>query len=234
MANDAPSGSFDSALMTLVANEFCRRYTQDDRPYLHICRRLSDVLVEVLQILAHTHHEFEPVCGRERGVAERESAEPGLSEVEGRNPERVARRIPKKLSNVLVERLQILADSHHELVGVSPIDDAMVVSQHQADNVAHGDRIVAVLIGYDDRLLEDAAHAQDGHLRLQDDRGAKLRSEDSRIGDGDGAALNFIGHKFFGAGTLAQIADGALQAHKAEVLRALDYGHDQAPLQSHR
>src|SRR5215467_7759811 len=109
----------------------------------------------------------------------------------------------------------------------------MVVANAQPDNMPHGDRVVAVGIGHYHGLLEDPAHSQDGYLRLQDDRQSKLRAEDAWVRDGDGASLNVIGHQLFAAGALAQIADGALQSYKAQVLRALDHRHDQAPVQRH-
>jgi hypothetical protein len=43
-----------------------------------------------------------------------------------------------RLSNILVEILQVLAHGHHELVGVRAIDNAMVIAHGEADNVAHG------------------------------------------------------------------------------------------------
>ena len=45
----------------------------------------------------------------------------------------------KPLSNILVKILQIVAHRNHELIGVSSVDSAVVVTQHQPDNVAHGD-----------------------------------------------------------------------------------------------
>ena len=44
----------------------------------------------------------------------------------------------RRLSNIFVEILQILAHGHHELVGVSAIDDAMIIAHGEADNVPHG------------------------------------------------------------------------------------------------
>jgi hypothetical protein len=53
--------------------------------------RLSDVFVEVFQILARGDHKLEPFCGRERGTAERESAGEILSAKARRIPTRYLR-----------------------------------------------------------------------------------------------------------------------------------------------
>src|SRR5262249_16915410 len=149
MVRDASSGSFDSAPMTLAANEF-----------LKALRRMTGLSCTVtwapgtaypMSSLKVSRYPRTATMnlGRFAGVSE---AQPSGSRgprrarfwrdgvtVRRRNPERVARRLPKKLPDVLVEGLQILADSHHELVGVSAIDDAVVISQHQADDMTHGD-----------------------------------------------------------------------------------------------
>ena len=53
---------------------------------------------------------------------------------------------------------------------------------------ADRDGVVAVLIGDDRRLLEEAADAEDGRLRLIDDRRAELLAEDAGVGECEGAA----------------------------------------------
>ena len=42
------------------------------------------------------------------------------------------------------------------------------------------------------RALLDRPHAQDTALRLVDDRGGKQRAADAVVGDGEGAALDFV------------------------------------------
>src|SRR5712692_8412307 len=96
----------------------------------------------------------------------------------------------------------------------------MVVAQHQAKDMADGDGIVSVLVRDDRRFFEDAAHAEDGYLRLKNDGRSELRTVDTRIGDGDGAALHVIGFELLAACALTQVRDGPLQADKAQVLRA--------------
>lgn len=42
------------------------------------------------------------------------------------------------LSNILVKVLEVLAHSHHELVGVGAINDAVIVAHGKPDDVPHG------------------------------------------------------------------------------------------------
>src|SRR5579859_5074867 len=111
------------------------------------------------------------------------------------------------LPYVLIKALQIFPHRHHELVRVGAVDNTVIVADAQPDDVANRNGIGTVLIRDHHRLLEDAAHAQDGHLRLQDDRQPELRPENPGIGDGDGPALDVVGNKFLTARTLAQVAD---------------------------
>src|SRR5690349_7159128 len=94
------------------------------------------------------------------------------------------------LSDIFIEILQIAPYGHHELIGVSAINNAVVVAEHQADDVANGDGIVAILIGDYNRFLEDAAHTENSDLRLENNGRPELRPKDSRIGNGDGASLD--------------------------------------------
>src|SRR6185437_7219994 len=135
------------------------------------------------------------------------------------------------LSNVLVKVLQVVSHSHQELVSVGAIHNAVVISQYQPDDVAHSNRIVAIFVCDNHRFLEDAAHAQNGDLRLQDDGRPELRTINSRVGNSDGSTLHFIGQQFLVARTLAQITDGAMQADKAQVLRAFHHRHNESPFQ---
>jgi hypothetical protein len=72
--------------------------------------------------------------------------------------------------DIVADVLQIISHGHHELVCVCEVNDAMVIPQHQPQNVTDGDGIIAVRVRDHGRLLEDAAHAQNRHLGLQDNR----------------------------------------------------------------
>src|SRR5262249_48028423 len=63
------------------------------------------------------------------------------------------------LPDVLVKILQIVPHRDHELVGVGAVDNAVIVSQHQADDVTYRDGVVPIVICDDNRFFEDAAHA---------------------------------------------------------------------------
>src|SRR5450432_614210 len=109
----------------------------------------------------------------------------------------------------------------------------MVVAQRQPDNMTDGDGIVSVFIRDDRRFFKDTAHPQDGHLRLQNDRRTELRSVDTRVGNGNRAALYVIWLELLAACALTQIGDRTLHADKAQVLRTFHYRHNQSPLQRH-
>ena len=91
----------------------------------------------------------------------------------------------------------------------------MVVAQGQPNDVADGNGVTSILIGNHHWFFEDAAHAQDRNLGLQDDGRTKLRAEDSGVGNGDGASLDLVQFQLFAAGPLSCIRDGPLQTDKA-------------------
>ncbi len=74
----------------------------------------------------------------------------------------------------------------------------MVEGQREIDHRADGNRVVN-----DDRSFLYRAHAQDGALRLVDDRRGEQRPGYAVIGNGERPALDFIRLEFPGAGTLA-------------------------------
>src|SRR5579859_6186861 len=59
------------------------------------------------------------------------------------------------LSDIVAEVLQIVANGNHELVSVCAVNDAMVVSQHQPQDMADGDGVISILIRNHRGLLED-------------------------------------------------------------------------------
>jgi len=68
----------------------------------------------------------------------------------------------------------------HELIGHGAIHQAMVVAKRQVRHRPDADRLV-----HDNRTLLDCADAENGDLRLIDDRHAELRAELAGIGDGE-------------------------------------------------
>src|SRR5271165_838278 len=107
------------------------------------------------------------------------------------------------LEQLFVPVLEELLHFHHELVGDRAIDDAMVVADAEVHHGADGDGVVAVLVGDDHWLLDDAAHAHDRDLRLVDDRHAEFGAENARVGDGERAALHLVRLELLAAGTIS-------------------------------
>src|SRR5207245_11009123 len=81
--------------------------------------------------------------------------------------------------------------------------------------------------------LLDRAGAAGGDLWLVDDRRSGVRAEYPRVGDGERAALDLVGRQLLRPGALAEIADGPRHAHQRELIRVLDHGHDEAPVERH-
>ena len=59
-------------------------------------------------------------------------------------------------------------------------------------------------------------------------------AEAAEIGDGERAALHFVGLELARAGARGQIDDGALQAQHVLLVGVADHRHDQAVFQRHR
>ena len=68
-------------------------------------------------------------------------------------------------------------------------------------------------------------------LRLVDDRRAELLAEDAGVGEREGAAGDLVGRQLLAAGAVGEIDDGAGDAEEVLLLRLLDDGNDQAPVQ---
>src|SRR6516225_1170993 len=138
------------------------------------------------------------------------------------------------LEQLFVPVLQEFLHVRHELVGDSAIDNAMVVADAEMHHGADGNGFVSVLVGHNDGLFDDSTDAHDRDLRLIEDGHAEFGSEDAGVRDGEGSALNLFGLELLGAGALAEIGDGALQADEATLLGVLDHGDDQPPVKSNR
>src|ERR1041385_4010830 len=93
------------------------------------------------------------------------------------------------LPDVFVPTFQVLLHLCHELIGDGAIDDAMVVAERDVQDGADGDVVGALGIGEHHRLFGDAAHAEDGDVRLVDDRQSEHRAELAGVGDGERRSL---------------------------------------------
>lgn len=97
--------------------------------------------------------------------------------------------------------------------------------------MADGDDIFAVRGGDDLGALLDGADAEDGDLRLVDDGRAEEAAEDSRVGDGEGAARHLVGLELLGARTVGEVVGGLREPRDGEVVGALDDGDDETPVE---
>src|ERR1022692_2513096 len=130
------------------------------------------------------------------------------------------------LQQLFAPVLQELLHLGHELVGHRSVNDAMVIANAEVHHRTDGDGVIAVLVGNHDRLFQDSAHAQNRNLRLIDDGHPEFSAKNAGVGDGERPTLHFVGLQLLGAGTLAEVGDGALQSHEAALFGVLDDGHD--------
>jgi len=97
------------------------------------------------------------------------------------------------LADVFVPVFEVGLEVGHEFAGVGAVDGAVVEAEGEALNAADGDAVLAVFVGEDYGFFVEAADAEDGGLWLGDDRGAELLAEDAGVGEGEGAAGDFVG-----------------------------------------
>ena len=83
--------------------------------------------------------------------------------------------------------LDHLLDDLHELVGDRAVDDAVVVADRHVGAQPDRDGVVQ-----NDRPLLDRADADDGDLRLADDRHAEQRAEHAGVRDRERSALHVL------------------------------------------
>ena len=69
----------------------------------------------------------------------------------------------------------------------------MVEAEGEVLDGADGDGVLTILVGEDDGFLAEATDAEDGCLGLSDDGGSELLAEDAGVGEGEGAASDFVG-----------------------------------------
>src|SRR5580704_2378842 len=78
------------------------------------------------------------------------------------------------LADVFGPVFEIGLEVGHEFAGVGSVYEAVVEAEGEALDGADGDGVVAVLVGEDFGLFVETADAEDGRLRLVDDRRAEL------------------------------------------------------------
>ena len=137
----------------------------------------------------------------------------------------------RELADVFVPVFQIGLEVGHELARVGAVDDAVIEAKSEALDRADADEVVAVFVGDDFGFLVEAADAEDGALRLVDDRRAELLAEDARVGEGEGASGDLVRSEFLAAGAVGYIDDGAGDAEEVLLFGLLDDRDDQAPVE---
>src|SRR5271169_4667755 len=121
--------------------------------------------------------------------------------------------LPRDVSAYLfAPRFQVLFHQSHELVGYSAVDEAVVVAEREMNDGADRYRIVAFLVGDNQWLLGNAAHAHNRGVRLIDDGQSEDGAKLAGVGDGERGTLDVFGLELLGAGALAEVGDAALQA----------------------
>src|SRR5579862_5095482 len=100
------------------------------------------------------------------------------------------------------------------------------------DYGANRDRVVAIFVGDDHRLLGDSADAHDRGVGLIDDGKSEDGSELAGIGDRESGSFNVFRLELFGAGALAEVGDAALEAEKVEIASVFENGDDESPIKS--
>ena len=111
----------------------------------------------------------------------------------------------------------------------APSIDAVVVAEREVPHRSDRDRVV----DHDGALL-DVADAENGHLRLVDDRHPEERPEDAGVRDRERAAADFVRLELLRARARREIRDRAAQAEQVLLVGILDDGDDQSPVERDR
>ncbi len=82
------------------------------------------------------------------------------------------------------------------------------------DHRADGDGVAAILVGEHERLLGNAADAEDSGVGLVDDRQSEHGAELAWVRDGEGGTVHVRGEKLLAASAFAKVGDAALQSQE--------------------
>src|SRR5713226_4110608 len=117
-------------------------------------------------------------------------------------------------------------DLVEELVGDGAVHHAVVVAQGDIAHRADGDGVVD-----DHRALFDGPETEDAHVGLADHRQPEQAAEYARVGDGEGALLDFFGLELFRAGALGEVVHVALDAEDVFLVGVFHHWDEQAPVE---
>lgn len=119
--------------------------------------------------------------------------------------------------------LDELPDFREELGGDRAIDHAVIAGKSQIH--AEAGHNLAV---FDDGFFDGSTDGQNGGLRWVDDRVEGFDAPGSEVGNGDGAAVEFIGLEFLVLGTNGEVFDGSGNGEEGFGLGLFDDWSDQA------
>src|SRR5690349_6579090 len=110
---------------------------------------------------------------------------------------------------LLIPVLERAFHLRHELVRDGTVDDAVIEPERQDGGDARHDCVV-----HDEWPFFDGADAQDGNLRLIDDRRARQCAKRAWVRDGKGAANDVVRRQMFAARTGGQVGDALRDSSK--------------------
>src|SRR5882757_812043 len=121
--------------------------------------------------------------------------------------------------------LEALFYGHQELDCFAAVDDAVIVGQR---DVHHGTNHHLTVDGH--RPILNLMHAEYGALRRIDDGRRQQRPEHAAIGDGEGAAGQFLHRDGPRTRARGEVGDGFLDVGKTRLVRVPQYGNDQSAI----
>ena len=96
----------------------------------------------------------------------------------------------------------------HKDISRGAIDEAMVEAEAKPSPATDGDHVGAIDL-HDHRDLLDVTHTQDSDLGLINDRRSDDGAVVARVGQGEGATRQLIGHDLPITRTVSEVSDGA-------------------------
>jgi len=119
--------------------------------------------------------------------------------------------------------LDTLLNLAEEEDGFTTIDDSVIVSEGNVH-----DRSGQDLAAYDGRAELGCVHAEDSTLRHVDDRSTHHRSEDSSVGDGEGASSHVLESDLVVTGLSGETSESQLELSETHVVTVTNDRDDQS------
>ena len=109
----------------------------------------------------------------------------------------------------------------------------MIVGERQIHHVPDGDGVTAQGVGDHHGPLHQRTGAEDRHLRQVDDRGVEKGPRRAVVGDGEGAAAQFVGADLPSAGARRQVTDALGKPGQVQVPGVMNHRHHQTAIGVH-